>query len=200
MPDTEVFAHCFAETVGEEGGFSADPDDPGNWTGGSIGLGACRGTKFGISAASYPALDIASLSLEDAKAIYARDYWAPIQGDKLPPALAMIVFDAAVNAGVGTALDSAATGTNPDGSIWVEPPGPGQEVRVMLGWDSLPKGASIGNGFGRVIYRQCINTTGVKISHQKGSAKSLFTVTFELENPTTGLPPFRDIFPANLAS
>ncbi len=99
-----LFGRCFAETVGEEGGFTADPADRGNWTGGSIGLGACRGTKFGISAASYPALDIASLSLADAKAIYARDYWAPIQGDKLPPALAMIVFDAAVNAGVGTAI------------------------------------------------------------------------------------------------
>ena len=104
MPGTEVFARCFAETIGEEGGFSADPDDPGNWTGGGIGLGICRGTKFGISAAAYPGLDIASLSLADAQAIYARDYWTPIQGEALPPALAMIVFDAAVNAGGGTAV------------------------------------------------------------------------------------------------
>ncbi|MGC8524366.1 MAG: glycoside hydrolase family 108 protein [Acidibrevibacterium sp.] len=119
MLGTEVFARCFAETIGEEGGFSADPDDPGNWSGGAIGLGACRGTKFGISAAAYPGLDIASLSLADAKAIYARDYWAPIEGDKLPPALAMLVFDAAVNDGVGAAARwlQAAVGVATDGVI-----------------------------------------------------------------------------------
>ncbi len=119
MPDTEAFARSFAETIGEEGGYTADPDDPGNWTGGGIGLGACKGTKFGISAASYPGLDIAALTLEDAKAIYARDYWAPIAGDALPPALAMIVFDAAVNAGVGTAIGwlQAALGVARDGIL-----------------------------------------------------------------------------------
>ena len=119
MLATEVFARCFAETIGEEGGFSADPDDPGNWTGGSVGRGACRGTKFGISAAAYPGLDIASLTLEDAKAIYARDYWAPIAGDKLPPALAMLVFDAAVNDGVAEASRwlQAAVGVATDGVI-----------------------------------------------------------------------------------
>ena len=104
MPETEVFARCFAETIGEEGAYGADPDDPGNWTGGAVGLGACRGTKFGISAASYPSLDIAGLTLDDARAIYRRDYWAPIAGDTLPPSLAMLLFDAAVNAGVMTAI------------------------------------------------------------------------------------------------
>ncbi len=117
--EAPLFDRCFAETVGEEGGFSADPDDPGNWTGGAVGVGACRGTKFGISAAAYPGLDIASLTLEDAKAIYARDYWAPIQGDTLPPALAMLVFDAAVNDGIGTAARwlQAAVGVATDGMI-----------------------------------------------------------------------------------
>lgn len=103
MPDTDAFARCFRLTVGEEGGYAADPDDPGNWTGGRVGLGACRGTKFGISAASYPALDIAALTLDDARAIYLRDYWQKIAGDSLPPPLAVLVFDAAVNAGVEAA-------------------------------------------------------------------------------------------------
>ena len=101
---SDIFARCFAVTVGEEGCYTANPDDPGNWTGGEIGMGACHGTKFGISAASYPALDIASLTLDDARAIYLRDYWEPIQGDKLPPAFAMLLFDAAVNSGVATAV------------------------------------------------------------------------------------------------
>jgi hypothetical protein len=121
----------------------------------------------------------------------------------------------AINAGIGSGLDASAQGTNPDGSIWYEPPTPGAEVRVMIGWDALPKGAvtetstSVGGstvyqGFGRWIYRQCINTTGVKISHQKGANKAMFAVSFELELPTvgaqSGLPPFRAIFPASLAA
>lgn len=32
-------------------------------------------TKYGISQHAYPNLDIASLTLDDAKAIYKRDYW-----------------------------------------------------------------------------------------------------------------------------
>lgn len=117
--EASLFDRCFAETVGEEGGFSADPDDPGNWTGGAVGLGACRGTKYGISAAAYPGVDIASLSLADAKAIYARDYWATIQGDRLPPALAMLVFDAAVNDGVSAAARwlQGVVGADADGVI-----------------------------------------------------------------------------------
>jgi lysozyme family protein len=86
--------------VGVEGNYTNDPSDPGNWTGGAVGVGQCNGTKFGISAAAYPTIDVASLTLDEAKALYARDYWAPILGDSLPAALALIVFDAAVNSGV----------------------------------------------------------------------------------------------------
>ena len=32
-------------------------------------------TKYGISSRSYPAIDIASLTLEDAKAVYRLDFW-----------------------------------------------------------------------------------------------------------------------------
>jgi hypothetical protein len=114
----------------------------------------------------------------------------------------------AINAGIGSGLDSSATGTNADGSVWYEPPTPGAEVRIMIGWDALPKGATtestVYQGFGRWLYRQCVNTTGVKITHQKGANKAMFAVSFELELPTTGaqagLPPFRAIFPASLAA
>jgi lysozyme family protein len=97
------FDCIFTIVVGHEGGFTANPADPGNWTGGVIGAGACRGTRYGISAASYPDLDIANLELEKAKTLYRRDYWEQIGGDRLPPALALLVFDAAVNNGVSRA-------------------------------------------------------------------------------------------------
>ena len=84
------FDRVFDIVVGHEGGFTANPADCGNWTGGVIGTGTCRGTRFGISAAAYPDLDIANLSLDVAKALYQRDYWQRIAGDRLPASLALL--------------------------------------------------------------------------------------------------------------
>ncbi len=95
-----AFQAAVAWVIAEEGGYTNDPGDPGNWTGGAVGSGQCNGTNFGISAAAYPTLDIASLTEAEAEAIYAQDYWTPIQGDALPPALVLVVLDAAVNSGV----------------------------------------------------------------------------------------------------
>lgn len=69
-----------------EGGLVNDPNDPG-------GL-----TKFGISKKAYPDIDIASLTVEQATEIYRKE-WAEVLGDTLPPPLALLVFDHAVNAG-----------------------------------------------------------------------------------------------------
>lgn len=75
-----------------EGVDANDPDDAG-------GL-----TRFGISQAAYPDLDIRALTREDAAAIYRRDYWEPIHGDELPLRLAVQTFDHAVNAGPAGAV------------------------------------------------------------------------------------------------
>lgn len=99
-----VFENAFRVVVGEEGGYSSNETDPGNWTGGRCGSGRCSGTKYGISAAAYPTLDIAGLSLEGARIIYRRDYWDRVHGDSLPPALALLTFDAAVNSGPDRAI------------------------------------------------------------------------------------------------
>jgi lysozyme family protein len=80
-----------------------DPNDDGNWTGGKVGLGELKGTKFGISAAAYPLLDIPSLSMDQATAIYCRDYWDKMYLDSLPPRVAVVVLDSAINQGTDTA-------------------------------------------------------------------------------------------------
>lgn len=41
-----------------------DRNDKGNWTGGRVGVGQLKGTKYGISAAAYLHLGIKSLTLE----------------------------------------------------------------------------------------------------------------------------------------
>ena len=113
------FARCFAFTLGAEGGYTKDSADPGNWTGGEVGHGELRGTKFGISAAAYPQLDIVNLTEQSARDIYYRDYWLPMQGDALPPALALVTFDAAVNAGPRRAVTwlQQAAGVPADGVL-----------------------------------------------------------------------------------
>ena len=52
-------------------------------------------TKYGISKASYPSVDIANLTVEEATAIYLRDFW--IFGGIITQAVANKLFDAYVN-------------------------------------------------------------------------------------------------------
>lgn len=103
MQFTAKYEEAFKLTVGHEGGYQNRHSDRGNWTSGKVGVGLNRGTKFGISAMSYPTLDmvnIIDLTLDDAKAIYKRDYWDRVCGDDLPVGLGYAVFDFAVNSGV----------------------------------------------------------------------------------------------------
>ncbi len=98
------FEMAVAVVLRHEGGFQRDPGDRGNWTGGAVGLGELRGTKFGISAASYPGEDIEGLTEERAREIYYKDFWC--LGEAGDPqfnygliqdqALATKVFDLAV--------------------------------------------------------------------------------------------------------
>lgn len=113
------FETAFALTIGNEGGFQDDHDDRGNWTSGVIGQGECRGTKFGISAMSYPDLDIASLTLEQARDIYERDYWYAAGCQDYPRPVACEIFDAAVNHGVQRAAEFVAEAiAHPDPQVW----------------------------------------------------------------------------------
>lgn len=75
-----------------EGGYVDHPDDPGGRT------------IYGISERSHPDAWRAGIpTREQAAAIYRRDYWDRCGCDRLPPAVAVIVFDAAVNQGAAWA-------------------------------------------------------------------------------------------------
>lgn len=108
---------AFEKVVGHEGGFTANPKDRGNWTSGKIGIGELKGTKYGISAMSYPHLDIRNLTLAQAQAIYKTDFWDRVRGDELDPAVAFNVFDGAVNSGVTRSIKwlQEAVGATADG-------------------------------------------------------------------------------------
>jgi lysozyme family protein len=91
---------CYTKTLKFEGGFQKYFNDKGNWTGGEIGKGELRGTKFGITAASYPTIDIENLTVEEAIEIYRKDYWDALRlSDIDSNRIAWKVFDIAVNCG-----------------------------------------------------------------------------------------------------
>jgi len=103
MADAD-FASAVARVLAHEGGYQVSADDSGNWTSGKIGLGILKGTKYGISAARYPDLDIANLSADQAIAIYRRDWWERFGLARLPAPLALKLFDAGVNIGMEEAV------------------------------------------------------------------------------------------------
>jgi lysozyme family protein len=105
--------------LGHEGEYSADRSDRGNWTGGAVGKGEFKGTKWGVSAAAYPDLDIENLSIEEAAKIYRDDYLAPIGADRFHDGVAFQLLDFAINSGVDSAKKSIqrAVGVTPDGFI-----------------------------------------------------------------------------------
>jgi lysozyme family protein len=98
------FEQSFTLLIGNEGKYKADSSDKGDWTGGEIGRGTLQGTKYGISAASYPDYIIRDINLEAAKAIYLRDFWNKVKADMLPDAIRFDMFDTAVNSGVSRAV------------------------------------------------------------------------------------------------
>lgn len=102
-PTGDKWERSYAFTAGWEGGFQNVRNDKGNWTGGQVGVGELKGTNWGISAASYPHLDIKNLTKEQAKDIFHRDYWIASGAHELDWPGCLIVFDTAILHGVGTA-------------------------------------------------------------------------------------------------
>jgi lysozyme family protein len=95
------FDVCLSLVLREEGGFTKDRNDAGNWTGGKVGAGALKGTNFGISAKTYPNEDIAGLTRVRATTLYRRDFWDACRCDELEAGVDLVIMDVGVNSGVG---------------------------------------------------------------------------------------------------
>ena len=87
----DFFEHAITITLQHEGGYVNDPADPGGET------------RYGISKRAFPHVDIKTLTLDQAKALYRSFYWE--RGPHLIklPTVAAKYFDLCVNAGVGRA-------------------------------------------------------------------------------------------------
>jgi hypothetical protein len=94
------FDKAFEFTVGLEGGYSNDPNDPGGET------------KYGISKRFNPEVDVKNLTLEQAKDIYRRKYWLPAGCDEAQFPMDICLFDSNVNPQKGG--NKELLGMNPD--------------------------------------------------------------------------------------
>lgn len=149
-----IWNSAFELLLANEGGLVDDKNDSGGQT------------KYGISKKAYPELDIPSLTMQQAKDIYYRDYWARCKCDYLPDALSVAVFDYAVNSGNIRAIKDLqlALGVKADGIIGNQTIGTANRVplkpviedihrRRLVFMKSLKGWKYYGNGWGNRVKR-----------------------------------------------
>ncbi len=110
-----AFDTALAFVLKREGGFVNDPRD----NGGATNLGVTRGTWSSWIGKPASVDDIKALTPAKVAPLYKAWYWAPVKGDELPGAVALCLFDFAVNAGPSRAakLLQGVVGASKDGKI-----------------------------------------------------------------------------------
>lgn len=112
---SDAFSRCLELLFAHEGGFVNHPADPG----GATNYGITLATLARHRGRPVTADDVRRMPKEEAAAIYRSLYWAPLRCDDLPPPLALLAFDAAVNCGPARAATwlQRAVGATPDGKV-----------------------------------------------------------------------------------
>jgi uncharacterized protein (TIGR02594 family) len=80
-----------------EGGFSDHPADPG----GATNMGITQETLRQWRHQDVTADDVRALQRDEARQIFRAKYWEPLRCDEMPIALALMTYNAGVNAGIG---------------------------------------------------------------------------------------------------
>jgi len=175
----DAFERAFIETIDLEGGYVNDPADPGGET------------KFGISKRSYPTINIAAMTIDQAKAIYRRDYWEAcrldevrrerIYGEMFDTAvnrdlISGEIFDTAVNMGRKAAVLIAQRALNFLGEDLVEDGKIGQKtISALNKWSKKDTKALFIclNGFQFSQYRMIIKNNRRSIKFARGWTKRI---------------------------
>ncbi|HDR9314183.1 TPA: N-acetylmuramidase [Burkholderia vietnamiensis] len=103
------FDDAFAALMGNEGGYSNNPADPGGETMWGVTARVARAHGYGG--------DMRQLPQTTAKLIAKTVYWDPYYCDQFDPRIAFQVFDAAYNGGLPVTWLQEAAGLKPDGRI-----------------------------------------------------------------------------------
>jgi hypothetical protein len=85
----------------------------------------------------------------------------------------------AINGGVAALAATSGTGATTLGTL--EPPDPGNEVRCMIGWESLDSTV-------RLVCHQTIQGGEISSAFSRPPDKALIPCTFQMEVPTAGKP------------
>ena len=98
---SDLFNKCVARVLKNEGGYTDDPDDIGNWT----PDGELKGTNYGIAALYFPKEDIKGMTIERAKELYYEYFWIPSNLEGIwDQELVLQIFDFGINAGRGRSV------------------------------------------------------------------------------------------------
>jgi lysozyme family protein len=132
---TSGYATTTAFTISQEGGYTDDARDSGNWSSGIVNKGLLIGSNMGVGAPAaiaymaktepgfvVTATWMASLPVAIYNGLALANYWMPLSGDSLPAGINLSVFDDAWNTGVLTAAKKFQTllGVKADGIIGPE--------------------------------------------------------------------------------
>jgi lysozyme family protein len=99
------FNQAVQKTLVHEGGYVNNPHDKGG------------PTKYGITQADMPGVNIAAITPEQATAYYSEHYWKPLYSQINDQSLAEKLFDMGVLFGVGTAVKLLQIGMCANGEI-----------------------------------------------------------------------------------
>lgn len=104
------FDCAFSALLGNEGGYSNEPED--------TGLETMWGITLTVARANGYVGQMKDMTQDVAKTIYHKNYWLP-QFDDLPYVVAFQVFDGAVNSGIGQSVRwlQRAMGVADDGQL-----------------------------------------------------------------------------------
>lgn len=110
---TDNFSACLKFILAQEGGYAWLKSDPG----GATNLGVTIGTLSQWRGHPCTVDDVKALTVADVTPIYQTEFWNAAHCPVLPSGLDLVVFDEAVNAGVGRAVRhlQQALGVTPDG-------------------------------------------------------------------------------------
>jgi lysozyme family protein len=164
MKYSAEFESAFERTLGEEGGYVSDPDDPGGET------------KYGISRAAYPSENIKALSVERAKEIYYRDYWQSLGLDLLRGDTAAEIFDTAVNMGAATAVTIAQETANYLGATLAVDGQMGYLTATALNRLASPELLKVLNGLQLARYVQLVKDDPRRQKYARGWLKRVQVV------------------------
>jgi lysozyme family protein len=109
------WANAFKMMLASEGGYVNHPSDPGGMT----NLGVTKRVWEEWVGRESNEKEMRSLTSEMVEPLYKRKFWDACKCDELPSGIDYLVFDFAVNAGVGRSAKilQTAVGVTPDGGI-----------------------------------------------------------------------------------